>query len=221
MVMSIILMVLGFAAPSLVGVLKGKKVEQALSSVAATLEQARLDATTQNTYIWAGFLNVLASESASGQDELWMMSFRGASGEKRVQPESSGKMLPLTVVQKVEGVGMVPLDKLPDLLKNRLPAPVVDMAEAKPSTQALVWKGAGSAGSLSKDGSKEFVRLVLFTPRGEALWETGEGAALPLPQPYFAMALSRTQRGSVADGEKDMGVVTLAGVTGRVSVERP
>ncbi len=215
MVMSIILMVLGFAAPSLVGVLKGKKVEQALTSVVATLEQARLDATTQNTYIWAGFLNVPASESASGQDELWMMSFRGASGEKRVQPADSGKMLPLTVVQKVEGVGMVSLEKLPDLLKNRLPSPVTDMVEAKVSARALVWKGVGS----EKD--KEFVRLVLFTPQGEALWESGEGTALPLPQPYFAMGLSRTLRGSVADGEKDMGVVILTGVTGRVSVERP
>ena len=44
MVMAIMLMVLGFAAPSVVGILKGKKIEQALSTVTGVLEQARMEA---------------------------------------------------------------------------------------------------------------------------------------------------------------------------------
>ena len=53
-VMGIIAMILGFAAPAIVGVLKGKKVEQAIGALSGILESARMDAITQNSYYWTG-----------------------------------------------------------------------------------------------------------------------------------------------------------------------
>ena len=214
MVMAIMLMVLGFAAPSVVGILKGKKIEQALSSVTGVLEQARMDATTQNAYLWTGFLNVAAKDSKSGVDELWMMTFRGRSGESRI-PATAEDVLPVSALQRVEGVNMVEATKLPDRVKALLPSTYKDVAAAAKSEKPLVWKGTVAS------GAKEFDRILLFTPRGEALWETGSQAALPLSEPHFVVGLARTQNGTVAPNEKDMAIVLVAGVTGRVSVGRP
>lgn len=214
MVMAIMLTVLGFAAPSVVGILKGKKIEQALSTVTGILEQARMDAATQNAYLWTGFLNIAAKDSKSGVDELWLMTFRGKSGESRI-PASADDILPVSALQRVEGVNMVEVDKLPDRVKALLPGTYKDVAGATKSETKITWKGT------SASGSKEFERILLFTPRGEALWETGSATVLPLSEPSFVVGLARTQNGAVAPNEKDMAIVLVAGVTGRVSVGRP
>jgi prepilin-type N-terminal cleavage/methylation domain-containing protein len=214
MVMAIMLMVLGFAAPSVVGILKGKKIEQALSTVSGVLEQARTDAATQNAYLWTGFLNVAAKDSGSGTDELWMMTFRGKSGESRI-PVTADDVLPVSALQRVEGVNMVEMEKLPERVKSLLPAVCKDIATAKQSETKIVWKGT------STTGAREFDRILLFTPRGEALWESGSATTLPVPDPNFVLGLARTQNGAVAANEKDMAFVAVAGVTGRVSVGRP
>jgi len=69
-VLGIIIMILGFTAPAVVGILRGKKVEQALSAVSDVLERARIEAITQNTYLWVGFVNIDLVSSGNGQDEL-------------------------------------------------------------------------------------------------------------------------------------------------------
>lgn len=214
LVMAIMLMVLGFAAPSVVGILKGKKIEQALSTVTGALEQTRMDAATQNAYLWTGFLNVAATDSKSGVDELWVMTFRGRSGESRI-PAKAEDVLPVSALQRIEGVNMVGVDKLPDRVKTLLPATYKDVAMATKSETKLTWKGTTAS------GAKVFDRILLFTPRGEALWETGSPTVLPLSEPTFVVGLARTQNGAVAPNEKDMAVVLIAGVTGRVSVGRP
>jgi prepilin-type N-terminal cleavage/methylation domain-containing protein len=214
MVMAIMLMVLGFAAPSVVGILKGKKIEQALSTVTGVLEQARMDAATQNAYLWTGFLNIAAKDSKSGVDELWLMTFRGKSGESRI-PASAADILPVSALQRVEGVNMVEVDKLPDRVKALLPATYKDVTSATKSETKITWKGTTAT------GTKDFERILLFTPRGEALWETGSPTVLPLSEPSFVVGLARTQNGTVAPNEKDMAFVLVAGVTGRVSVGRP
>jgi prepilin-type N-terminal cleavage/methylation domain-containing protein len=214
MVMAIMLMVLGFAAPSVVGILKGKKIEQALSTVTGVLEQARTDAATQNAYLWTGFLNVAAKDSKSGVDELWLMTFRGKSGESRI-PAVAEDLLPVSALQRIEGVNMVEVGNLPERVKALLPPTYKDVAAATKSETKLTWKGTAAS------GAKEFDRILLFTPRGEALWETGSPTVLPSSEPSIVVGLARTQNGAVAPNEKDMAVVLVAGVTGRVSVGRP
>jgi prepilin-type N-terminal cleavage/methylation domain-containing protein len=214
MVISIMLLVMGFAAPSVVGILKGKKIEQALSTVTGLLEQARMDATTQNTYIWTGFLNVAAKDSSSGVDELWMMTFRGRAGESRI-PAIVDDVLPVSALHRIEGVNMVQTDKLVDTVKTLLPTPNKDVASADKSATKITWKGTTAT------GPRNFEQLLLFTPRGEALWETGSPTTLPLSEPNFVVGLARTQNGATAPNDKDMAFVSVAGVTGRVNVGRP
>jgi prepilin-type N-terminal cleavage/methylation domain-containing protein len=214
MVMAIMLLVMGFAAPSVVGILKGKKIEQALSTVTGLLEQARMEAATQNTYIWTGFLNVAAKDSGSGVDELWMMTFRGRAGESRI-PTTADDILPVSTLQRVEGVNVVQTDILPEAVKVLMPAPMRDVASATKSTTKITWKGTAAT------GPRDFEQLLLFTPRGEALWETGSPTTLPLPEPNFIIGLARTQNGVPAPNDKDMAFVSVAGVTGRVNVGRP
>jgi hypothetical protein len=66
-----------------------------------------------------------------------------------------------------------------------------------------------------------FNRLVLFTPRGEALLETGGTGALPVPEQYLAFCLARTLDGNLIPKEKDVAAVLISGISGRVSVVRP
>ena len=172
-VMGIISMILGFAAPAIVGVLKGKKVEQAVGALTGILETARMDAITQNAYYWTGVASVKKSApTASGQDELWVMTFRGTQGENRV-PADPASVVPTSILRRIEGVGLVPLGSLPPAVTDQVPNTAMDMAGASPSTTSLSWGGAGGTGAMT------FNRLVLFTPRGEALLETGGTGALP------------------------------------------
>ena len=212
--LGIILLMLGFAAPSVVGILKGRKIEQALSAVSAVLEKARMDATVQNTYIWAGLLNVDSSKTTSGQDELWIMTFKGKSGENRVPAEPTGA-LPTSALQRVEGISIVPLDSLPKSVTDLVPTTAVDFQGAPESKMPLTWQGVGKTGQVT------FNKLLLFTPRGEALLENGIDQNLPVPQPYFLLGLSRTVKGKVVPAEKDLAAVLVAGITGRVTSVRP
>jgi hypothetical protein len=159
-------------------------------------------------------MNVPAKDSSSGTDELWLMTFRGKSGESRI-PANADDVLPVSPLQRVEGVNMVEADKLPERVKALLPPVYKDVAAAKQSETKLVWKGTPAT------GTRGFDRIVLFTPRGEALWETGASTTLPVPDPNFVVGLSRTQNGTVAPNEKDMAFVLVSGVNGRVSVGRP
>jgi Tfp pilus assembly protein FimT len=117
-VMGIIAMILGFAAPSIVGVLKGKKVEQAIGALSGILESARMDAITQNSYYWTGVAAVPKSKpTTSGQDELWVMTFRATKGENRV-PTDSKSIIPTSVLQRIEGVGLVKKAELPSVVSG-------------------------------------------------------------------------------------------------------
>lgn len=211
-VLGIILMILGFTAPAVVGILRGRKVEQALSIVSDVLERARIEAVTQNTYLWTGFLNVLPADSVSGQDELWILTFKSKAGESRISDPAT--ILPFGPLRRVEGSNLVNKDKLPGNLSSLMKEASTDFNAEAASSKALKWAGAGSS------GSKNFDRLILFTPRGEALIETGN-AELPPPQSYLWLGLSKTSQGAVASNEKDCAALSVSGLTGRVLVVRP
>ncbi len=212
-VLGIILMILGFAAPAVVGILRGKKVEQALAVVSDALERTRMEALTQNTYLWAGFANVPMSESSSGQDELWILSFRGKNGESRI-PEDATPILPAGALRRVEGITLVPNASLPDNISALFPKGAKDFTAENASAKALVWAGAGGS------GARNFTRLILFTPRGEALFETG-ASETPVPDAYLWLGLSKTVNGQVLPKEKDAAAVSISSLTGRVLLVRP
>jgi len=214
-VMGIIAMILGFAAPSIVGVLKGKKVEQAIGALSGILESARMDAITQNSYYWTGVAAVPKSKpTTSGQDELWVMTFRATKGESRV-PTDSKSIIPTSALQRIEGVGLVKKAELPSVVAGAVPDTAVDMSATPASSTTLKWGGAGGTGEMTFD------KLVLFTPRGEALLETGSAGALPLPEQYLLFGLGRTVEGKLVQNEKDLAAVLISGITGRVNVVRP
>ncbi|RFC45778.1 MAG: Tfp pilus assembly protein FimT [Verrucomicrobia bacterium] len=212
-VLGIILMILGFAAPAVVGMLRGKKVEQALAVVSDVLERTRMEAVTQNTYLWAGFSNVPMSETPSGQDELWILSFRGKTGEARI-PADPASILPAGALRRVEGITLVPNTSLPERLASLFPQGAKDFILEPPSIKPLNWAGAGAS------GARLFDKLILFTPRGEALLETGSNDT-PVPDAYLWLGLSRTINKQVAQNEKDAAAVSISGLTGRVLSVRP
>ncbi len=212
-VLGIILLMLGFAAPGIVGILRGKKVEQALSTVSDVLERTRMEAMTQNTYLWAGLANVPRSASTSGQDELWVITFKGKNGENRI-PTDEQSVLPASALRRVEGVSLIVKDKLPERVSTLFPSTAKDFAAETVSATPLKWAGASAKGAMS------FERLILFTPRGEAILENGT-PEMGVPDPYLWLGLSKTVGGEVAPAEKDMAAVLISGFSGRVTLVRP
>ena len=219
-VISIMMLLMSFAAPTMSGILKGKKTDQALSAVSAVLENARMEAMVQNTYIWVGFLNKKSSGTPappSGQDEVWMMSFRGKTGEKR----PDGQMIPASSLRRLEGISILDLASLPELVSDKVSkqsnatANFGDFIKAPPSSVSIKWAGTTETGAL------EFNQLILFTPRGEALLENGMRDKLPSPVPYVSLGLGKTIDGSVIKADKDMAAILVGGFSGRVSIVRP
>jgi prepilin-type N-terminal cleavage/methylation domain-containing protein len=223
-VLGIILMILGFTAPAVVGILRGRKVEQALTTISDVLERTRIEAVTQNTYLWAALANVPLVESGTGQDELWILSFRGKKGESRI--DASSTILPAGPLRRIEGITLVTKDNLPEGLAALALPGSKDFINETVSSKTLKWAGSGASSSSSGDSgaggaasARNFDRLILFTPRGEALVETGD-TDLPLPQAYLWLGLSKTRNGQVAPKEKDNAALSISGLTGRVTVVR-
>jgi Tfp pilus assembly protein FimT len=223
-VISVIMILLSFAVPSLSGILKGKKQDQAVSALESILEGARMEAVTQNTYVWVAFKNCPTNSSPpppSGEDEVWFLAFRGRTGEDRLMSALGSSMIPVGNFQRLTGVSLLDFNSLTDPLKERLlevsnqTAPKGDVQLFDPCQMRVSWAGNMDTGPVQLD------RVLRFSPRGEAMWEHGQEGIPLQSQPYFTFGVGRTMRGALLLRETDMAAVLLSGFTGRVSVVRP
>ncbi len=64
-VISIMMLLMSFAAPTMSGILKGKKTDQAIAALTAVFENARMEAVVQNTYLWVGLMNKKSSRTTN------------------------------------------------------------------------------------------------------------------------------------------------------------
>jgi hypothetical protein len=135
------------------------------------------------------------------------------NAENRI-PTDGNRILPTSGVKRIEGVSFLPKESLTDSLKDRYPANSKDFPSETPSKQSITWT------STSGGQTQQFDRLILFTPRGEALLETGD-LSMPSADAYLWIGMSRTVGGKPAAKEKDMAAVLLSGLTGKVSTIRP
>ncbi|MEK0446537.1 MAG: hypothetical protein RLZZ399_1858 [Verrucomicrobiota bacterium] len=218
LVIGVMLILLGIVAPSMTGVLKGKKIEQALTTTAATLEAARMEALSQNAYVWVGFLNVPPLQSPSKQDELWIMNFRVKPESNRPPSEiSTANGYPVSALQRTEGVSLISGEKLPKAIREGFldplaPAPL-DLNAEGDARGLFSWKMANRSEAFT------FSKLICFTPRGEAIVDYGE-STLPPPQPLISICLAQTLNGKVPLDTKDGALLLVSGFNGRVSPKR-
>lgn len=217
-VLGIIIMIMGILAPSMGGILKGKKIEQAISGVTLALESARMEARSQNAYVWTGIAQVPSSQSPSGQDEIWLMNFRVKPDKKRLPSDASGGgvAVPVSPLTRIEGVGIIPQGNLPAAFPafEEIAARAEDFSGTPDSNTPLKWVKGGS------NGTQLFSKQILFTPRGEALREEGN-PELPNPLPYMFLCLAQTINGKPIPSSKDAAVIVIAGFNGRITALRP
>lgn len=215
-VLGIILALLGLVIPSMGGILKGKKIEQGIAAVSTALEAARMEAITQNIYVWVAIENVRPPRSMSGGDELWVLNFKSSSPSTGRLPSdpSQGKATAISPLTRVEGVSIVGTDKLPERTFSLLPKNAKDIIQTQISSTPVKWSGTNTSGPV------DFTRLILFTPRGDALIEDGN-AEIPDPVPYTAIPVAQTINGNVPANAKDVAVVLVSGFSGRVTALRP
>lgn len=221
---SVILLLLSFAAPSLSGVLKGKKQEQAVAALESILEGARMEAVSQNTHVWVAFKNVSLGDSlasSSGEDEIWLVAFRGRNGEDVLGSVLRTGLIPVGTFRRLLGVNFLAVEKLSDTLRERLAelsnqtAHQGDVMTLPPAAVLVPWAGTTETGTMNFD------RALHFTPQGEVMWENGQEGVPLHTKPYFSFGVSRTLRGERVPADKDMLAVLVGGLTGRVSVVRP
>ncbi len=223
-VISIMLLLLSFAVPSMSGILKGKKQDQAIAALEGILDLARMEAVTQNTYVWVAFKNCPLNANPpppSGEDEIWMLAFRGRTGEDRLLSALGDAMIPVGNFRRLTGVSILDFKSLSAPLEERLldlsnqTALGGDVQSLSPCQTRVGWVGNSDTGPI------QFERVLRFSPRGEAMWEHGQ-QGLPLQSlPYYTFGIGRTIRGTLMPKETDMAAILLTGFTGRVSVVRP
>lgn len=224
MVISIMLLVLSFSVPSLSGILKGRKHDQASAALESVLEEARMEAVVQNVYVWVAFKNCSMADippTPSGEDEIWIMAFRGRTGDKRLAAAQGSGMVPVGTFRRLTGANLLPMGMLPGRLTERLmelsnqAAGKGDVLAMPPAQTRVFWAGNTDTGPISFD------RVLRFTPRGEVMWEHGVDGVPLQTEPCFVFGLGRTRRGVPAPNDSDMNAVLLGGFTGRVSLVRP
>lgn len=227
-VLGIMLLIMGILAPNIGGILKGKKIEQAITSVSLSLEEARSTARSQNAYVWTGFSLVPSTRSQSGQDEIWVMNFRVKPDKKRIPAAasssagsaaatSSGTAVPVSPLTRVEGVSIIAKESLPQNFPDfsEIANRAEDFSSSPESSTPAQWLRGGSA------EARTFSKLILFTPRGEAIVETGT-PDVPTPKlPYTIICLAQTIGGKPMPNSKDAAVVVVAGSNGRITALRP
>jgi prepilin-type N-terminal cleavage/methylation domain-containing protein len=222
-VLGIILLVMGILAPNVGGILKGKKIEQAISAISLSMEEARNTARSQNTYVWTGFALMPSGKSQSGQDEIWVMNFRVKPDKKRLPSGDSsgisagGIIVPVSPLTRIEGVSVIPRDSLPPAFPDftEISSRAEDFALSPESATPANWIRGGSS------SAQAFSRLILFTPRGEGLLENG-GPDLPSPKmPYTIFCLAQTLGGKPLPNSKDAAVLIVSALNGRITTLRP
>jgi prepilin-type N-terminal cleavage/methylation domain-containing protein len=216
-VIGIIAILAAILGPSIGGVLKGKRIEQAISTVSSALENARYEAIGKNSYIWVAIQNVAPGASRSGSDEIWLMNFKTSNDSNRLPTDNSDyKSVPLSELTRVEGVSVISLQNLPEALTQKLPQvpPPSDFGSQPERSAPIKITGGPDIGIAS------FTKLILFTPRGEAFYDPGNDA-MPNPDPTLAIGLAQTINGKPTKDFQDAAVVLTSGLNGRISSIRP
>lgn len=243
-----IVALLSIAAPSITSVMKGKKIDQAINTVTATLEIARSEARAKGAFVWVAFAQVKSSDSESGNDEVWMSTWRvHPDGTRPVDASSSSKTYPrlLSSPKSVDGIVLSSMsgfasgatrpliDSLAKYIGegNALALPNF-LQQYSSSTRNDFFEITGDVPqnplSFSTDirtatGSKKvvFPAAVCFTPRGECLFESWDAITKPDTPSQIVLGITQSVGNFTPLYRPDSSVIiAISGSTGRVKIVR-
>lgn len=243
-----IVALLSIAAPSITSVMKGKKIDQAINLVSSTLELARSEARAKGAFVWVAFAQLKSSESESGNDEVWMSTWRiHPDGTRPVDGAVSVKTFPrlLSSPKSVDGIVLSGMSGfasgstqplvdalakyigdgnatgLPNFLQQYSSSAKNDFFEvtADAPQAALSFTTDLRTGSGTKKIT--FASALCFTPRGECLFESWDAVTRPDTPSQIVVGITQSVGNATPLYRPDASaIIAVSGSTGRVKIVR-
>ena len=210
-VIGVISLLIGLAAPAFVDVLKAAAAGDALSRVSGMIEYARSEAMAKHTYVWL----VFASSESDGIAQLTVSVNRSLDGSSVLSVPNtrvSGKTL------KLDNIALTDQGDLTAATQALLEKASITPANT-PSLSGVDF--GGGLPNWPAGGNNTQYAYITFTPEGEALL-TSNPSALSPPTPFTPrMLLGFRKMAGVTKLSGDSSAMVLNGGTGAMQIYRP
>jgi prepilin-type N-terminal cleavage/methylation domain-containing protein len=206
-VIAILAIIAGIAVPTVSSLLSGRAVDQTVTALSGTLEQARQYAVGQNTYVWVAFaldsvnskVNVAVFASPDGTDSSTSWTGNPTAGSSTLVPIAKVQTFPLTALVSPNGTAGA---------RTVVPA-------TTPSTfgQPLNSSAAFTYNLPGQNTATTFNYALQFTPTGEA--RIADGTPVGLVE--FAI---EPDKGPGIVNTRNGAVIQINGLTGQNRIYR-
>lgn len=189
--------------PAVSALTKSSKINQAMSQITSTLEQARQYAVANNTYTWVAFYQDNAAPEGS---KVYVAALGSRDGTDPTDGFSAGGSVDMAKV--------TPLNRNTSFAQVQLKQPGVNTWPDLPAASAVQLSNSVSFGvNIPGKGVTSFNQVVQFTPAGEAKVSPGISSVIEL-------GLRPVHSGSVENTD-NIAVIRIAGMTGQTRLFRP
>jgi len=189
--------------PAVSALTKSSKINQAMSQITSTLEQARQYAVANNTYTWVAFHQDSTAQEGS---KVYVAALGSRDGTDPTDGFTSGGSVDMTRV--------TPLTRNTSFAQVQLKQPGANSWPDLPNVPASqLAESVSFRMNIPGKGETAFNQVVQFTPAGEARVSPG------LPS-VIELGLRPELGGSVTDAN-NIAVIRIAGMTGQTRLLRP
>jgi type II secretory pathway pseudopilin PulG len=211
-VVAIVGTLMAVAVPALSGILGGRGVEKAITSVSGVVDLARATAVSRRSYVYVLFQN---ATSADGKAELRVAAFQSVTGRNS---NNTNDLVPISKLVKIPQVLAARRSDLPTTLKSYVSSSAADlMADSlyvgDPARRILYGGPKPTVGETTFTDNDWYFAL---SPDGEIL----SGGNLMF-QTLVCVGLAPAKGTQVQTNAKDGAVVAVYGGSGKLRIERP
>ncbi len=199
-----IMALLGIASmPAVSALTKSSKINQAMSQITSTLEQARQYAVANNTYTWVAFYQDSTVPEGS---KVYVATLGSKDGTDPTDGFSAGGSVDMTKV--------TPLNRNASFAQVQIKPAGANSWPSLPVASPMQLSSSVSFGlNIPGKGMTTFNQVVQFTPAGEAKVSPGIPSVIEL-------GLRPMHGGNVEDVD-NIAVIRIAGMTGQTRLFRP
>lgn len=204
-VIAVIAVMMAAITPAFTGIKGAGDVTRVAYDVAGTLDQARAYAMANNTYVFVGFAERNALDTATaGVGQILMVAMGSLDGTRSFGTSNSN----LVAISKLRRIDSMHLeDSVPN--SGGMSRPDVDNA------YRIASEAFASPNSFAAAGF-QFTKIIQFDPRGSA---STPSSPLAIPQ-WMEIGLIAA-RGNTVSVNKNCAALVLDGVTGSARIYRP
>jgi len=225
-VLSLMMLMMGFVVPSISGILSAQSVSTALDRVSAMIDLARAEAVAKNTYVWVGLQN--APSGNGGNVQLKLAAVRSLDGTPNLM--ANGLVNYTSIAAPLSFDGAI-LASYPTGISTALFSKIATHIDVDNTGTFDMGSVPAAASSESFTvGQKNFANnsstgldkggIILFTPQGQAmLWRAVPNAVAPYAS-QIIIGVCGIHGATPVQNDPRSGVLLLRGGSGQVSILR-